>query len=922
MVPAAAFAEAGDGASEDASLTLLAETQSQAIQKGDIVTFKDGLTSGVSSTAGDDAKVLVADKIQPDNTTGEDNQVTAVDTVYYKVSSTGAKLTTKNATTGYQYGDSADILVNGKTVKVDISSKETGKTIADVKKTPGTWVAVALVNNGNDKITVANAATFTINAISLEDAQLFEVASDTTDVSDKTFEFNAAGTAYEFGSTQGNIGLELNGEVLTYNTDYTVKIFNEKYTAVETPTFAGNYIVEITGVAGSKYESSTAIKKTLTISAIDISKASIELDNLYVGETYPASSSTTVEIANGTQATGISTYNGTAYVAKSGLLEIQKYNKARTAVGSYTATVGLKPIVVDSTAEIKSPAQFSVDETAITVKDEATKTKLQNSISGTQDVNFYITNATATNLTATYDGKTWGSSCDFTVDYSSSNVKEFDTSKVVVTVQDPSDSSKTKTLTASEYDLVVTKQVTGTSNYEAASISDLKNPGVYKIQVVLNAAALDYAISGQTPDKITVTVKNGDVQSSTIAFTYNGAIVTSLNKEYTGDNFLDSIVTTVKTTKGTTVLASDYTVAVTKTVDGKDVAVDKIVDAGSYKLTVKSDKYDIPNSGNTLSVTISKKTIDNASVDPDYTTYTYDNVSNNVTTTKLYFYTGSEITPVYQYNTAASGNAVYKDLPEGSYKATITSFTGSDGVEVTSGSKLPTVVKEPGVYKVKIETAKDEQNYTYNVTDEVIFTVSDTKVFIDVPSSAWYAKSVYQAANAGYVRGYNDSNVFGPNDNIKRQDVVVILARMAGVESDDEDHSSSDGSYTTTFTDVDSSAYYAKAVAWAQKAGIVTGTSATTFEPGRDVTRQEFATMLARYAALRDGSANGAATSLAKYADGTAVANWAQTNVAWAVENGIMGVNTTVLNPTSSISRAEVTAMVVRYQPERDQTLA
>jgi hypothetical protein len=285
-----------------------------------------------------------------------------------------------------------------------------------------------------------------------------------------------------------------------------------------------------------------------------------------------------------------------------------------------------------------------------------------------------------------------------------------------------------------------------------------------------------------------------------------------------------------------------------------------------------------------------------------------------------YFYTGKTIDVPYKYDTSKTTVPNYVDLPEGSYTAEITSFTDKDGVVATK-KNMPAEVKEVGTYEITIKDATDEDGYAVE-TKVLHVVVSDTKVFIDVPSTAWYAQSVYQAWNAGYVKGYNDGDMFGPNDNIKRQDVVVILARMAGVSSSYEDSSSSQTSYTTTFTDVDSSAYYAKAVAWAQKTGIVTGTSATTFEPGRDVTRQEFATMLARYAALRDGSATGAATSLAKYADGTAVANWAQTNVAWAVENGIMGVNTTVLNPTSSISRAEVTAMVVRYQPERDQTLA
>jgi polyhydroxybutyrate depolymerase len=125
--------------------------------------------------------------------------------------------------------------------------------------------------------------------------------------------------------------------------------------------------------------------------------------------------------------------------------------------------------------------------------------------------------------------------------------------------------------------------------------------------------------------------------------------------------------------------------------------------------------------------------------------------------------------------------------------------------------------------------------------------------------------------------------------------------------------------YTSKFADVDNNTYYAHAIAWAANVGIVTGTSETTFEPERNVTREEFVTMLQRYANLCENGkavAKSTSTELTKYTDGTTVCDWAKDAVAWASEKEIMTgyAGTTVLDPEGAVTRAQVAKMAVAYQ--------
>jgi hypothetical protein len=305
----------------------------------------------------------------------------------------------------------------------------------------------------------------------------------------------------------------------------------------------------------------------------------------------------------------------------------------------------------------------------------------------------------------------------------------------------------------------------------------------------------------------------------------------------------------------------------------------------------------------------------------------------------IFAYTGEVITPEFTFTKGAASLLSADDYDVyyvKVYDAKGKSVSSTSGIEYVQTVKNTTnkytenkfsvedatELKDEGIYKVVIKLKDNVENFVFDSSYTPLYIqVSSEKVFLDVPNGEWYTQYVYDANKAGYVYGYNNSKFFGPNDDIKRGDVVMILARMAGMDTSSDDYLTSNWGYSNPFDDVDNGTYYAHAIAWAAHVGIVTGTSDTTFEPERSVTREEFVTMLQRYAnVVENGAAVAADTSaeLAKYTDGTSVCDWAKDAVAWASEKGIMTgyAGTTVLGAENTVTRAQVAKMAVTYQSE------
>lgn len=151
---------------------------------------------------------------------------------------------------------------------------------------------------------------------------------------------------------------------------------------------------------------------------------------------------------------------------------------------------------------------------------------------------------------------------------------------------------------------------------------------------------------------------------------------------------------------------------------------------------------------------------------------------------------------------------------------------------------------------------------------------------------------------------------FSPNAVCSRAQIVQILYNLSG---DTTDY----GNYYLPFTDVNPGDWFYEAVAWAYANDIVAGTSATTFAPNVDITREQMTVILYGYTAKYAPAFTGGGTSLGQFPDAGSVANWAYAAMNWAVGNGLIsGVESygvTYLTPQGSATRAQASAIIMRY---------
>jgi hypothetical protein len=134
------------------------------------------------------------------------------------------------------------------------------------------------------------------------------------------------------------------------------------------------------------------------------------------------------------------------------------------------------------------------------------------------------------------------------------------------------------------------------------------------------------------------------------------------------------------------------------------------------------------------------------------------------------------------------------------------------------------------------------------------------KSFTDVKSTHWAADAIEQLAAKHIIEG-SSSAMFEPKRSITRAKFTAMLVKALNLTSVGE----------LKFTDVSKGAWYEDAVSIAVKAGIIKGTSTTTFDPDARIKREEMVTMMMRaYVILKEVKLNGNTASL--FTDESAVA--------------------------------------------------
>ena len=175
----------------------------------------------------------------------------------------------------------------------------------------------------------------------------------------------------------------------------------------------------------------------------------------------------------------------------------------------------------------------------------------------------------------------------------------------------------------------------------------------------------------------------------------------------------------------------------------------------------------------------------------------------------------------------------------------------------------------------------------------------------------WYTPYVQYVYDNQLMTGIKGTRRFQPNANITKAQVAQVLYNMDGQPA------VSDTAVFTILTDIYTGEWYADAVAWAYNTGVVTGDINTKkFNPNADVTREQLALMMYRYAAYKeyDVSASG---DLSGLKNDWKVSIWALDGVKWAVGEGLIsgieknGVKD--LAPQGNASRAQVAAILQRF---------
>ena len=317
-------------------------------------------------------------------------------------------------------------------------------------------------------------------------------------------------------------------------------------------------------------------------------------------------------------------------------------------------------------------------------------------------------------------------------------------------------------------------------------------------------------------------------------------------------------------------------------VNGQEVANPVDLEAGTYTVEVNADNCEVFNSNITITAdtathtqTIAmtyRKSSGGDDSDPTYAIEVGKDIRNGtVTANRRYAERGDTVTITVK--------------PDDGFKLDDLTVTDKNGKE------LKLTDKGNGKYTFTMPAGKVEINAAF--VKEV-----ETSPFSDVSTSAYYYEAVKWAQEKGITGGIGNG-LFGPNQPCTRAQIVTFLWRAAG---------SPEPKAMSSFADVSTDAYYAKAVAWAVENGITTGTGDGKFSPDATCTRAQSVTFLFR-------AIGKLVDSKAEFSDVLTDSYYANA-VAWAVENGVTnGIGDGLFGPNNSCTRAQIVTFLFRaYQ--------
>ena len=174
--------------------------------------------------------------------------------------------------------------------------------------------------------------------------------------------------------------------------------------------------------------------------------------------------------------------------------------------------------------------------------------------------------------------------------------------------------------------------------------------------------------------------------------------------------------------------------------------------------------------------------------------------------------------------------------------------------------------------------------------------------FADVEKDDWHYEAVKYVYENDLMHG--TGNGFEPESKMSRAMLVTVLCRMANSESAENTHS---------FADVPEGLWYSDAVKWAASNGIISGISKSEFAPDSDITREQMALIIYRFAKIQGYDVSNAA-DLTSFTDADEVSDWAIEALSWASKTELVkGTNESTLSPKATATRAQVAAIFMRF---------
>lgn len=184
---------------------------------------------------------------------------------------------------------------------------------------------------------------------------------------------------------------------------------------------------------------------------------------------------------------------------------------------------------------------------------------------------------------------------------------------------------------------------------------------------------------------------------------------------------------------------------------------------------------------------------------------------------------------------------------------------------------------------------------------------ANPKAFSDIATH--WGKSYIDFVTEREIFVGTSDRIFSPDAGMTRAMLATVIGRLY-----ERSYGPLSATDKNVFTDVDDDSWYGAYLDWAADNGIIQGVGGTRFEPDRQVTRQELAAMLYRFAQFIKADTSMLADKTLSYSDATAIDAWASQAALYTQQAGIItGRIDNAFAPKETATRAEVAAMLQRF---------